>query len=162
MKKGGSFGWQTSLADLALILFMLSAASLHNRPADRQTPAEPARTSHKAAREAAGQAEASPQSEPLAVYDATPGAPRLSEWLDQQAADPRQQLTITARYGPQPGAREKALAEAARLMTEAGNAGRSARIVVEPGAGAARVALAYDTPNGVGAGTGAQAGPNAQ
>lgn len=130
--KNGGYGWQTSLADLALILFMLSAAALHQRP-----PAK-------------GPERASPQSEPVAVYEAARDAPGLDEWLAQQAADPRQQLTITTRYGRQPGAREAALREAARLLAEAGQAGRAARIVVEPGAGPARVALAYDTPNGTG------------
>jgi hypothetical protein len=130
VSKSSSFGWQTSLADLSLILFMLSAAALHNRP-----PVS-----------APAQAQPSAQSEPLAVYDATPGAPPLGAWLAQQAADPRQQLTITARYADAPGARERALAEAARLAGEAGAASRFVRIVIEPGTGAARVALAYDVP----------------
>ncbi|MEE4451862.1 hypothetical protein [Novosphingobium resinovorum] len=130
--KHGSFGWQTSLADLSLILFMLAAAALHQRPPAKQPD------------------RASPQSEPVAVYEAASGAPRLDDWLAQQAADPRQQLTIITRYGPRPGAREAALREAARLLEEAGQAGRAARIVVEPGGGPARVALAYDTPNGTG------------
>ncbi|MGF7153759.1 hypothetical protein [Novosphingobium gossypii] len=129
--KGGAFGWQTSLADLSLILFMLAAAALHDKPKER-----------------AERPRASPQSEPLAVYDAAPDAPPLGAWLDQQAVDPRQQLTITARYGPAPGAREAALREAARLLAQAGQAGRAARVVVEPGVGPARVALAYDTPDG--------------
>jgi len=129
--KGNAFGWQTSLADLSLILFMLCAAALHDRPAAPKS-----------------EIRASPRSEPLAVYDAAPDAPRLAEWLDQQAADPRQQLTITTRYGSQPGAREAALREAARLLAEAGETGRSARVVIEPGAGPARVALAYDMPGG--------------
>lgn len=133
--KGGAFGWQTSLADLSLILFMLAAAALHDKPQER-------------AEKPGVSAPASAQSEPLAVYDAAPDAPPLGAWLDQQAVDPRQQLTITARYGPTPGAREAALREAARLLAQAGPAGRAARVVVEPGAGPARVALAYDTPDG--------------
>ncbi|WP_159980415.1 MULTISPECIES: hypothetical protein [unclassified Novosphingobium] len=130
MKGTSSFGWQTSLADLSLILFMLSAASLQNRPAEQ----------------AKADAHPSAQSEPLAVYHAAADAPPLGVWLEQQAADPRQQLTITARYGAAPGAREAALTQAARLLAEAGAQGRAARIVVEPGAGPARVALAYDVP----------------
>lgn len=129
--KHGSFGWQTSLADLSLILFMLAAAALHDRP---PATSRPAPDTFRPA----------PRSEPLAVYDATPGAPALAPWLEQQAPDPRQQLTITARYDATPGARERALAQAARLLVEAGQAGRAARIVVEPGAGPARVALTYD------------------
>jgi hypothetical protein len=131
MKGKSSFGWQTSLADLSLILFMLSAAALH-----RQPPAQPAAPASRPA----------PLAEPLAVYEAAPGAPSLGQWLGQQAIDPRQQLTITARYGTAPGARDAALREASRLLGEAGAAGLSARLVVEPGAGPARVALAYDDP----------------
>ncbi|PNU02666.1 hypothetical protein [Novosphingobium guangzhouense] len=132
--KAGAYGWQTSLADLSLILFMLAAAALHDRPEAPQA------SGHRA----------SPQSEPLAVYHPAPDAPRLDEWLGQQAVDPRQQLTITVNYGPEPGARAAAMQEAARLLAEAGLAGRAARIVVEPGIGPARAALAYDTPNGTG------------
>lgn len=143
--KGSSFGWQTSLADLSLILFMLAAAAVHDHPDEKKPPQANAQTV-----EAKAPLRASPQSEPLAVYDAAPDAPPLGQWLEQQAADPRQQLTITTRYGREPGAREAALKEAARLLAEAGQVGRAARIVVEPGAGPARVALAYDTPNGTG------------
>lgn len=130
MKGSAAFGWQTSLADLSLILFLLSAAALHGQPPGKPAPTPPA-----------------PRSEPLAVYEAAPGAPPLGAWLAQQAADPRQQLTITARYAP--GARDQALREALRLLGEAGAAGRAARLVVEPGAGPARVVLAYDTPERV-------------
>lgn len=136
MKGGSAFGWQTSLADLSLILFMLSAAALHRQP-------PPARL---AAPHAAPALRPAPMAEPLAVYEAAPGAPALSAWLAQQAIDPRQQLTITARYGDAPGARDAALREASRLLGEAGAAGLSARLVVEPGEGPARVALAYDDP----------------
>jgi hypothetical protein len=135
MKGSSSLGWQTSLADLSLILFMLSAAALH-----RQPPAKPA------VLHAAPAARPAPMAEPLAVYEAAPGAPSLGKWLGQQALDPRQQLTITARYGDAPGARDAALREASRLLGEAGAAGLTARLVVEPGAGPVRVALAYDDP----------------
>ncbi|WP_200922064.1 hypothetical protein [Novosphingobium sp. Leaf2] len=145
MRRNQGFGWQTSLADLSLILFMLSAAALHGRtPANTPPPAR-----------------VSARSEAVAVYEPSSGAPALATWLARQAGDPRQQLTITARYGPSPGAREEALAQAARLAGEAGVAGRAARIVVEPGAGPVQVALAYDVP-GAQAGTGlADDGPSA-
>ncbi|HUD31215.1 MAG TPA: hypothetical protein VMQ93_20295 [Novosphingobium sp.] len=136
MRRGSSFGWQTSLADLSLILFMLSASALH-----RQPPAPPVA---KAAQRTAPRP--APMSEPLAVYEATPGAPSLGAWLAEQAVDPRQQLTVTARYGSAPGARDAALREAMRLLAEAGAAGLSARLVVEPGSGPVRAALAYDDP----------------
>jgi hypothetical protein len=133
-----SGGWQTALADLSLILFMVTAAAVGQQPPGI-LPRE--------GKGAAGAAPAPPvQSEPLAVYIDAPGAPSLAEWLDQQALDPRQQLTVTARYGTGPGAQERALASAARLVHEAGRAGRAARIVVEPGQGPARVDIAFDSP----------------
>lgn len=131
--------WQTALTDLSLILFMITAAAVS------QQPMTSAKT--KAAKPHASAAP-SPETEPLSVYIASPGAPALGKWLDEQAADPRQQLTITARYGSAPGAQTKALAEAGKLLAEAGAQGRSARVVVEPGAGPVRAALAYDVPGG--------------
>lgn len=128
MSRRSVLGWQTSLADLSLVLFLVVAAA--------------------AGRHGTAPAKAAPsiQSEPLAVYAATPDAPPLADWLAGQAVDPRQQLTITARYGPEVEAQAKALAEAARLLADAKAQGRSARVVIEPGAGPARVALAYDAP----------------
>jgi len=148
VKGTSAFGWQTSLADLSLILFMLSAAALHRqppaRPQEQRIERPQPRTSvHPAASPPARPA---PRSEPLAVYEATAGAPPLGVWLEQQAIDPRQQLTIIARYGPAPGSRDAALGSAVRLLGEAGVAGASARLVVEPGSGPVRVVLAYDRP----------------
>ena len=126
--------WQTSLADLSLILFMATAAAVSRQPetvpGDRASASPSART------------------EPLSVYVAAPDAPPLSLWLNQQAEDPRQQLTITARYGRDADARAqpKALSDATRLLAQAGAEGREARIVVEPGEGPARAVLAYDSP----------------
>lgn len=125
--------WQTSLADLTLILFMITAAAVSRQPAKAQHPKVAA-------------APPSPQTEPLSVYIAAPDAPPLAEWIALQAADPRQQLTITARYAGVPGAQARAVAEAARLLAEAGAQGRSARVVVEPGDGPVRAAFAYDVP----------------
>lgn len=128
--------WQTSLADLSLILFLATAAAASHQAAKP----------HKAPVNRVSVAP-SPQTEPLSVYVDAPGAPPLAQWLREQAVDPRQQLTITARYGPAEGAQAQALASAGRLLVAAGAQGRSARIVVEPGAGPVRAALAYDSPN---------------
>lgn len=129
MARAGS-GWQYILADLSLILFMVTAAALAS---GEDAPAKPA----------AGQP-LSPQAEPLALYRAAPGAPPLAQWLRDQSADPRQQLTIVAQY--RPGEQEAALGEAAVLARQAGEAGVAARIVVEPGQGGATAALAFDSP----------------
>ncbi|MCJ2178235.1 hypothetical protein [Novosphingobium album (ex Hu et al. 2023)] len=128
--------WQTSLADLSLILFMATAAAVSH-----QSPRLPVKAPSGPA-----SAAPSPQTEPLSVYVAAPGAPPLAQWLHDQAADPRQQLTITARYGPEGGAQSRALADAEHLLAEAGAQGQAARIVVEPGEGGVRAVLAYDSP----------------
>lgn len=140
MSGRGSIGWQTALADLSLILFMITAAAVSRQPAGART--------HEGDNKGAATAGAapSPQAEPLAVYVDAPGAPPLAEWLAQQRLDPRQQLTISARYDAEPGAQERAIAAAARLVQQAGKTGRAARVVIEPGEGAARVVVAFDSP----------------
>ena len=125
-------GWQTLLADLSIILFMVTAAAL-SQAKDGPHPAgggatEPPRPSAR--------------SEPLAVYRAAPGAPPLGQWLAAQSPDPRQQLSIVAHYGL--GQQQVALSEASSLLAQAGAAGTKARLVVEPGEGGTVATLAYD------------------
>ncbi|HMO67521.1 MAG TPA: hypothetical protein PKE25_02460 [Novosphingobium sp.] len=122
-------GWQTVMADLCLILFMVTAASL---AAQRGLSASPSRP------------QPAPRAEPLAIYRAGPGAPPLGEWLEAQAPDPRQQLTLVAHY--RPGGEGEAMALAARLLAQAGPAAARARVVVEPGEPGATAMLAYDDP----------------
>lgn len=110
-------GWQTTLADLALILFMVTAAAMAEKPERAETAVEGSPVP------AGGQ--------PLAIYRAAPGAPPLGDWLHAQPQDARQNLTIIARYPA--GGSEEAAAAAVVLANEAGVAGRTARIVVEPG-----------------------------
>jgi len=126
-------GWQYLLADLSLILFMITAAAL------AQTE-----DVSKVAAKAAEYSTLSPQSEPVALYRVESGAPPLGKWLQDQSADARQQLTIVAQYGP--GKQAEALRQAETLAREAGEAGAKARIVIEPGQGGTTAALAYDVP----------------
>lgn len=119
-------GWQYALADLSLILFMVTAAALSQAGA-KDALVRP-----------------SPQGETLALWQAAPGAPSLRHWLDAQAPDPRQQLTIVARYAA--GGQGKALAMASALAATAGEAGHRARIVIEPGESGVTATLAYDAP----------------
>lgn len=128
-------GWQYLLADLSLILFMVTAATLsqaEDAPATRR------------ARVPDDAVAVSPQGQPLAFYHADPGAPPLRQWLHDQSADARQQLTIVAQYAP--GGQVAALHSAEQLAAEAGEAGTRARIVIEPGAGGTTASLAYDVP----------------
>lgn len=124
-------GWQYLLADLSLILFMVTASVL-SRTDDAPAAAKAA-------------VPLSPQSEPIAFYRAGEGAPPLGAWLRDQSADARQQLTIVAQYAP--GRQADALGKAETLVAEAGAAGLRARIVIEPGADGASATLAYDAPD---------------
>lgn len=119
-------GWQTVLADLALILFMVTGSALSQSP--NNVP--PSAT-----------AGPSPRAEPVAVWHAGDGAPPLGKWLS--AADPRARLTVTVRYGK--AGMAPALDRARVLAEQAGARGLDARIVVEPGSGEDAV-VAYDAP----------------
>jgi hypothetical protein len=130
-----ALGWQTMLADLSLILFMVSAAAMADG-ADKPAPVAPA----------PAPAPAPAIAEPLAVWRDGPGAPGLAAWLAGQAPDARQQLTITLRYNPADQA--QALAQGGRLASQAGKV--APRIILEPVAQMqgveAMAALAYDRP----------------
>lgn len=125
-------GWQTLLADLSIILFMVTAATLSQSKDGATAMAAAAPEPPKA----------SARSEPLAVYRLAPGAPPLGQWLAAQSPDPRQQLSIVAHYAP--GKQQAALSDAATLLAQAGASGVSARLVVEPGEGGTVATLAYD------------------
>ncbi|MBT0670405.1 hypothetical protein HT136_18720 [Novosphingobium profundi] len=146
MSGRASVSWQTSLADLSLILFMVTAAAVSTPRKAVPGASGKAWQSTAAARQE--RAEAPAIAEPLSVYIAAADAPPLRDWLAQQAPDPRQQLTITAHYdaGRHQGL-GAAVEEALRLAREASAAGMRARVVVEPGSGAVRAALAFDAAN---------------
>ncbi|MBC2665624.1 hypothetical protein H7F51_08815 [Novosphingobium flavum] len=110
-------GWQYALADLALILFLVTASAL----ARQQPPAPPAVTSAPTAPALA---------DPVAVWRAGPGGPSLETWLAGQTLDPRQRLTIVARYSG--GHAQEAFARAQGVMAEVKVLPRSTRMVVEP------------------------------
>ncbi|MBN9143236.1 MAG: hypothetical protein ABT10_09650 [Novosphingobium sp. SCN 63-17] len=124
------------LADLSLILFMVTAAAMADVP-DRKGTSRPA---------AAPASTAPAISEPLAIWRPAPGGPTLAQWLAEQQADSRQLLSITLRYPPL--AQAEALRLAAQMAAAAGGKGARARIVIEPVAEAtgieALAALAYD------------------
>ena len=111
-------GWQTVLADLSLILFMITAAAASELPAAapaQKVPALPA------------------LGEPVAVWREGPGAPPLRDWLARTAPDQRLRLTIMA-----------APEQAQAAMALAAEAGRPARVLLEPGAGLPSATLTYD------------------
>ena len=115
-------GWQTVLADLSLILFMITAA------AASELPTAPVPKVAAPVLPALG--------EPVAVWRAGPGAPSLRDWLASSGPDPRLRLTILA--GPD---------QAQMALAMAAGAGRPARILLEPQAGVPSAMLTYDQEN---------------
>lgn len=137
-------GWQTILADLSLILFMVTASALANAPDGPLGTEDAPPPPHVAPRPAVAPL---PRTEPVGVWRPGAGVPALPQWLNEVAGDPRLRLTITVHYAP--GGRDAALREAAALDRAAGAHGDTARIVVEPGQPAgASAALGYDADTG--------------
>lgn len=116
--------WQTVLADLSLILFMVTASALGDAP-EANTPPPPPSVPVQPAIPALG--------EPVALWREAAGAPALGDWLAQSANDPRLRLTILA-----------APEQAARALALAATSPRPARIVLEPGRSGVEAALVYD------------------
>jgi hypothetical protein len=109
-------GWQTVIADLALILFLITAQAVGKKPAtqsqaeERQPPAS---------------------SSALAVHRPEQGE-SVREWLIASTTDQRQMATISVGYTPEK--RAEALTEAERMLAEADSAGVPARLIATPNA----------------------------
>lgn len=102
--------WQLLLADLSLILFIVTAAGL-------------------AAQDQGGAAQISAPPEPVAYYRGTGSGDALAQWLAAYEADPRERLTILIRYAP--GQIDAALTRAQVLSAQT----KGARISLEEGQG---------------------------
>ena len=122
-------GWQTLMADLSIILFMVTAAALSQAGPGKANAGQPGNVP-------------SPRGEPISVYRTGPGVPTLGEWLDSQPHDERQLLTVVSTYTA--GKQADALTRATRFAEDAARRGVLTRVVVEPGAGDATATLAYD------------------
>lgn len=125
----GGHGWLMTLADLTIILFMVTAADLSRADAS--------------VKETAKSVAAVATAEPVAIFRPGVQAGSLGAWLAGQPADPRQQLTVLVRHAGDEDA--AALARGMALLGEASDLGRKARLIVEPGERSEVAAfLAYD------------------
>lgn len=140
--RSGGHGWQLILADLALILFLVTLSALpaaeagsSRQLADRAARGEETRPVPQAADIAAAQA----------LYRPVAGGPTLAEWLAAQPRDPRATLTVFARY---PAGGEAAAWDAARkLAAGARTSGVPVRTIITGGSERDLYAsLAYDAP----------------
>jgi len=116
-------GWQTVTADLALILFLITAQAVREPAA----PSPQEKTEVEAKTDAGEPAPVT--SSALALHKPAPGE-SVHEWLLAAVTDERQVATISIGYAP--GQREAALAEGVRLLGEAEAAGVAARLIAMP------------------------------
>lgn len=108
----GAPAWQILLADLALILFIVTASAL--------------------ALGATAAADTAQEAEPHAVMRASPdpsGEAELRRWLAAYRADPREYLTLRVEYPP--GRFAAAQVQAARLSALAAELGHTPRLILE-------------------------------
>ncbi len=137
--RSGGNSWQLIIADLALILFLLTLSALPaaeaesgQRLADREAREKDARGLPAAQIDAA-----------QALFRPVPGGPGLGEWLAAQAPDPRATLTIFAIHTP--GKEAAAWSRAEALAAEARKAGARVRTIIHAGTTDETYAsLAYD------------------
>lgn len=136
-------GWQYALADLSLVLFMITAAGLARHDGARHKAVHLPPPGSMVPMPATMPVTATP----LAVWRPGPGAPSLREWLAGQPRDPRQRLTIVSHFHQASAGAAMARAEA--LLKEPGPL-PAPRLVVEPGAADdLSAALTWDVAQGL-------------
>lgn len=128
----GSTGWQLILADLALILFLVTLSALASEEAQPHL--------------AAGSTPHGPEVAPSqALFRPDPFGPTLAEWLARLPRDDRATLTVFAQHT---GADRKAIWDQAQaLAASAAEEGYPVRVVITKGAQSdLHASLAYDAP----------------
>lgn len=127
-------GWQTTTADLALILFFVVSAA-----ATKPGPAADGHGKPTVQKLAAPAIEATPS---VAIYRQTEGT-TMSQWLRSQPQDDRQVATVLLSRSP--GGSAPAMTQALGFLDEIEASGRSGRLLVERGdADEVTVVLAYE------------------
>ncbi len=132
-------GWQLILADLALILFLLTLSALPAAEAEAER-----RLAGRDAREKDMRHTYSPEiANAQALFRPVADGPSLSEWLAAQPRDPRATLTVFARYLP--GDEAAAWDAASALAEDAQASGVAVRTIITAGTrGELYASLAYD------------------
>ncbi len=133
-------GWPFLLADLALILFLITLTGLPGEAGSHGVPLgrPPVRSENEPPHD--------PAIAPAqALYRPASGGPGLTAWLADQPRDPRATLTIFARYAR--GGERKAWEAARGLADEAAASGLAVRTIITAGEEPDLYAsLAYDAP----------------
>lgn len=130
MIERGAQGWQLILADLALILFLVTLTALVN----------------SSSVERAATADAPFVAPAQALFRPTPRGPTLPEWLAEQPRDPRTTLTIIAKHNAQD--RDLMWQNAQVMAASTAGSEVPVRVVITAAQESDLYAsLAYDTPS---------------
>lgn len=125
--------WLVPLADLSMILFVVTGAALAQQPA----PAARLRGED-------GRPTGFIQTVPVAMLTDAPGGPPLAQWLAGNGSDATGLVTIEGHFAA-PADRPRIEARVSTLASEAREAGVEPRVVVEPGTASQVVTVfAYD------------------
>lgn len=134
-------GWQLILADLALILFLMTLSALPAVEAE----AEAVRKQADHGARAANQQPFTPAeiAAAQALYRPVAGGPGLAAWLAAQPRDPRATLTLFVRH--RPGGEAAAWEKAQALAQDAQASGVAIRTIITAGQDEdVYASLAYD------------------
>ena len=144
-------GWQTITADLALILFLITAQAASQADESEPAPQNERETrDSQVARPAAQSGATLPMpASALAIHRPQSGE-AIGDWLNEVVDDERKVATIAVRFAPD--SRSQALSEGNRLLGEALAANVKARLVLEP-ARQDDIVLSIDYLDGSGTGT---------
>lgn len=112
-------GWQTVTADLALILFLITAQATRGAP-EAQPQVEPPVAMTMVDADGAG----------LAIFRPGPDTD-LGQWLQATLTDDRQGATVVMRYPD--GGRDEAFRSGSDLLAAIERQGLTARLLLEPG-----------------------------
>ena len=127
------YSWHFILADLSLILFLLTLRGLASE-ADQRSDMKDMSIAVREVAIAPSQA----------IFRPVPGGPSIAAWLASQPHDARATLTIFARYVP--GSETEAWQQASTLAQEAEQRKVATRIILSQGSDADLYAsLAYDS-----------------
>ncbi|MEO1729498.1 MAG: hypothetical protein AAFR64_02035 [Pseudomonadota bacterium] len=128
--------WQLILADLSLILFLVTSAALTQSGSKSDTSDQAAGQPNAPAQMASAQA----------LYRGRPGLLSFGEWLGEQPLDPRASLTIVAQH--RAGRQDKAWSQARSMAATASALGVRSRVIIREGETYdVYASLAFDQPN---------------
>ncbi|XUU60754.1 hypothetical protein ACRAQ6_00340 [Erythrobacter sp. HA6-11] len=139
--------WQVTLADLSLILFLVTLTGLSSLNTAEVTQDISSDTS--ATQQEGGSLESLYLAQSQSLFRSEEGADSLAAWLSEQSLDPRVTLTIVVQYPV--GDQNWAVATADDWLSATRNSAVNTRVLMQPGPSRdAYASLGFERSNDVG------------